>query len=55
MQELALGGLRLGCKRQLRQIAQEFNETGRYRFEDIRKAHRVMEANEADGKMVVLV
>jgi len=24
-----------------------------FRFEDIREAHRVMEANEANGKMVV--
>jgi NADPH:quinone reductase-like Zn-dependent oxidoreductase len=26
-----------------------------FRFEDIREAHRVMEANQAGGKMVVLV
>jgi NADPH:quinone reductase len=26
-----------------------------FRFEDIREAHRVMEANQANGKMVVLV
>jgi NADPH:quinone reductase len=26
-----------------------------FRFEDIQKAHRVMEANEANGKMVVVV
>ena len=25
-----------------------------FRFEEIREAHRVMEANEADGKMVVV-
>jgi NADPH:quinone reductase len=25
-----------------------------FRFEDFREAHRVMEANEADGKMVVI-
>jgi NADPH:quinone reductase len=26
-----------------------------FRFEEIREAHRVMEANEAHGKMVVVV
>ena len=26
-----------------------------FRFEDIREAHRVMESNQAGGKMVVLV
>lgn len=26
-----------------------------FRFEDIREAHRVMEASQADGKMVVVV
>ena len=31
MQELAVGGLRPECERQLRQIAQEFNQTGQIR------------------------
>jgi len=26
-----------------------------FRFEDIREAHRVMDANQADGKVVVVV
>jgi len=26
-----------------------------FRFEDIREAHRVMDANQANGKMVVVV
>jgi len=26
-----------------------------FRFEDIREAHRVMDANQASGKMVVVV
>lgn len=46
----------------LQEIAKTIEE-GRYnakpsrifRFDEIREAHRVMEANEANGKMVVLV
>ena len=46
----------------LQTVANEF-AAGRYkaklsrvfRFEDIQEAHRVMEANQAGGKMVVLV
>jgi hypothetical protein len=45
------------CNKSLRTprlVASMSSRSGVFRFEEIREAHRVMEANEAKGKMVVV-